>query len=194
MNCDVTNKDVEKVCLEQLKISAKAYFDGHAFHYLEVEKEKVIKDVYQGLEYQLSTWALAENLSSEKTHINIFKPMEFNIDFVSSAPRSWWQMLKRDYFPKWFVRKFPVKYKDDRHSRKVRTQVRIDGDISCNVKSAYPKLPEIYPRCGDNVIVAERPMVSLDLKNIKIEKKDGRSEVEYDASGFKNNILINFVR
>ena len=34
------------------------------------------------------------------------KPITFD-----SVPTSWWQMLKRDHAPRWFVKRFPVKSK-----------------------------------------------------------------------------------
>jgi hypothetical protein len=59
--------------------------------------------------------------------------------FVWTTPKTWWQMFKRDYFPKWLLEKYPIK--TDRHE--------------VSVKTVYPHLKTKLPSKihGDRILV-----------------------------------------
>jgi len=88
-----------EVVLTQLKETAQKVFSGYALMHLKLENWK--NDVADVLVYQLSTHILAEEVEN-RTKTICFK-----------YPKSWWQMFKQQYFPKWLLKKFPVKTKKD---------------------------------------------------------------------------------
>lgn len=49
--------------------------------------------------------------------------------YCYETPSSWWQMLKKEHFPKWFLKRYPVKY--------TKTELTI--------KTLYPKLKTRIP-------------------------------------------------
>jgi hypothetical protein len=56
----------------------------------------------KGLVVDLTAWLVRSN----EKHSTISK------DMVIKVPLNWWEMLKRDHLPRWFVRRYPVKTKD----------------------------------------------------------------------------------
>ena len=72
-----------------------------------------------------------------------------------------WQLVKKKYFPKWFIGKFPVKYKWI--FKTVFIEETINKDVKIEAWTKYPKLPMIFPKCGDVIIS------SIDVPNIHVK-------------------------
>lgn len=184
---------MKRIALEQVEWCAREHIDGHALHYMKVEE---VQDyVLDGLSYQLRTWMMAEDVSPVEEELNLFKPMTFEFGVKTSTPASWWQMLKRDYAPTWFKKKWPVKYQDESHKRKVQTWVREKLKIKFKVKAVYPKLPEIYPECGPHRMeVMERsnyltPRLPEVVKVPPPVEVKGSSEGEYTIQASPNVVI-----
>lgn len=64
-------------------------------------------------------------IPAEKTH-------ESKVELRAIFPASVWQHFKRDYLPRWFLRRFPVRY------------VEICEGYAFTQLEAYPKLPEFH--------------------------------------------------
>lgn len=62
-------------------------------------------------------------------HLQAFLASEHQDPFVYGIPKSWFQMLKQQLFPKWLLKRFPVKM--DWHE--------------LNVKTLYPRLKSKLP-------------------------------------------------
>lgn len=80
----------------------------------------VFEDALGSMVVQLRADILSEKLAEETFTISFKEPVYFFM------PTSWWQMLKRDHFPKWWLRRWPYgeKYitKHARGTRKVSVQ------------------------------------------------------------------------
>lgn len=50
------------------------------------------------------------------------------------TPKTWFQHFKNDHFPLWLLRKFPVKY----HEEKIKVVLKVGA--------VYPQLPEVFPK------------------------------------------------
>lgn len=61
---------------------------------------------------------------------------------INTVPLNWWQHLKKDHAPEWFVKKWPVKYKTETH-----------------VITGHVLYPDFDP--GDRSVVYPRPVLKL---------------------------------
>lgn len=79
------------------------------------------------------------------------------IVFETKNPSSWWQHLKRDHFPKWFVKKFPIQY------------VTITHNYTVEVKQILPEAP-IFENSFPYMMLTEIDSMSnisdIELKSI----------------------------
>lgn len=64
---------------------------------------------------------IEKTLSSERLGI-------FEKDISFEQYKSWWQFFKKQYFPRWLLKKFPVKY------------IKITKRVEVDVKAVYPRL------------------------------------------------------
>jgi hypothetical protein len=128
-----------EVVLTQLKEIAQKVLSGHALVNLRLESWK--NDVADALVYQLSTYVLAEEVENRTKTVNF------------EYPKSWWQMFKQQYFPKWLLKRFPVKTKKD---------TRL---VTFKKYATYPKAPAVaFPEGYGGKIV---------YKSFITEKKGG---------------------
>jgi len=58
---------------------------------------------------------------------------EHLVEFI--FPKDWWQHLKRDHAPEWFIKRWPVKYKDS-------------YKLVVTHWAGYPELPLYLPNTG----------------------------------------------
>lgn len=71
-----------------------------------------------------------------------------NKDIYIDIPASWWQMFKKEFAPKWFIKKYPIVY--IRHT--------------INSKTLYPMLDIKTPELTHTIVYSELPSVSLVTK------------------------------
>jgi hypothetical protein len=142
---------VTELVLSQLQVAVRQHFSGHALHHLRLEE--IPQYLTDDLVWQLSTFLVAEDLSPPPRRVGLLKPMTFEYSFVIETPRSWWQMLKRDYLPQWVRNRWPVKYRKEHQRRKTQSWVRWSGTVDYQVQAVYPKFPEVYPKCGEPIIL-----------------------------------------
>lgn len=116
----MANIEIEKkVELERLRFSVSKMLSGHT---LAMTKLDVIRDeIMNGLVYELHTEVMAEKVENRVQKVTF----EF--------PKSWWQYFKKEYFPKWLLKKFPVKSELSSKS------------VIFNRYATYPQLPLIFP-------------------------------------------------
>lgn len=158
---------IQRIALEQIQLAARHAFGGHALHHMRLEE--IPRYIADGICHQLSTWVMAEDLSPKPRRLNFFRPMDFKFLLKTSTPSSWWQHFKRDHMPEWFKKRWPVKYVDKLHRRKVSTFVRMSGTVSFSVKAAYPKFPEVHPNPGESKVFQEYPRFSASLDAYNVE-------------------------
>lgn len=65
--------------------------------------------------FKLKAYVLS-NRTEEKP--SLFR-VHGNVEFTYSEPSSWWQHLKQDLFPKWALKRFPVRMVDKKEQRRV---------------------------------------------------------------------------
>ena len=81
------------------------------------------------VEEMAKTLVLCEDLPIEPLE-------EFSTEVVFQVPSSWFQMLKKEHAPLWFLKRYPIKYDSIRRKVKVK------------MSAAYPKLPIAFPKYG----------------------------------------------
>lgn len=110
-----------EVVLTQLKETAQKVFSGHALVNLKFETWK--EETINALVYQLSTHILAEEIENRTKTVCFEHPI------------SWWQMFKQQYFPKYLLKRFPIKTEKD---------TRL---VTFKKYATYPKFPAIaFPK------------------------------------------------
>ena len=72
----------------------------------------------------------------------------YSVTFNYKVPRSWWEHLKLDKAPKWFTKKYSVKYE---HKKIKRT-------VNITRKATYPMADIVVPKNMGRVVI--RDMVS----------------------------------
>jgi hypothetical protein len=89
------------VLLEKVKVAAGHTIGAATLHdmRLSADMEPIANQLY----VTLTTSVLAQKLCEDKYEVSDQKNVE--------VPFGAWQMFKRDHMPKWFVKKFPVRYR-----------------------------------------------------------------------------------
>lgn len=143
---DITESDVitmREILLEKVKVAA-----GHTIGASTLRDMRVVTDldrVTQQLYVTLSTSVLTQKLCEDKYEVSDEKSVE--------VPYGAWQMFKRDHMPKWFVEKFPVKYR--------YIPVHFHKTIEITRRATYPKANMIIQ--GDRELMRVMgPMVIQD--------------------------------
>lgn len=84
---------IQEIVLENVQFRFKQEFDRlDLYPNLKIEH-------YMDSFTQRNIWEIKNNILGEKNKLNI------------PIPENWFQMFKRDCFPKWLLKKFPVKNK-----------------------------------------------------------------------------------
>lgn len=114
------NEIKKSVLLERLCVSTSRMVPGHT---LATTKLDVIeKSAINALVFQLRAEVMAEKLE-ERTQMVTFE-----------VPKSWWQHFKQEHFPKWLLKKFPVK---------LESYTRF---MTFEHYATYPELPLVFSK------------------------------------------------
>ena len=84
-----------EVGLGRMRFTAQEIFDGHTLHSLRFDFTP--DEILNRLVYKLSTEVLVEKVQEVEKEIKY--------------PASWWQAFKLEVLPKWFRRRFPIRWK-----------------------------------------------------------------------------------
>lgn len=112
--------ETRRINLNRIRVEAEECISGEALHNLTLSK--VEDDMSMHLWLKLRTEILAEKLQ-ETTKVMIIE-----------VPTSWWQMLKRDVFPKWFIALYPVKNRT------------IKDTVTFTRFAKFPTINRVFPR------------------------------------------------
>lgn len=85
-----------KTQLEKFRVSLAT---GISEHMMDAKVEQLLSSFRRDIVMQVSGFIWAEKRSLE-------------VDTSYTEPLNWWQMLKRDWLPEWFVVRYPVKLRD----------------------------------------------------------------------------------
>ena len=141
----VENKlDYKEVLLKKIKFGVIKYLSKDIVDSLILETSEETSDF---LSKQL-VLSLKGFILGEENKVNITKGVYFN------TPLNWWEMFKEQYFSKWLIKKFPIKF---------RTETKY---ITLNIKErfTYPKLPIEVPEFKDITVIRH-----LDIPNIMVK-------------------------
>jgi hypothetical protein len=116
-------KTYNELSLEKIPIALDEYVSREQM--LNFEIEKVADDVYDYIIYKFKGFLMGEKLREEKKNWKV------------SYPATWWQMFREQYFPKWWVAKFPIRY------------IIKKRNVTFKVYELYPKLPIVIPKYTD---------------------------------------------
>src|SRR6187431_3365644 len=89
-----TKDQVQTVILEKIRFKVAQVFTRKELNFRS-HVDGWVDHISNGFTYQLTAEVLGER---KKFPINI--------------PTSWFQMFKKEYFPKWLLKKYPVQYQD----------------------------------------------------------------------------------
>ena len=92
--------NIEKVNLIKLPITISEVLDDYVLVKCGLEFESVIEPMLRGMIYRIKTYVLAEEIDNRKK----------DVKFTYTIPASWWHHFKKSHFPKWLLKRFPVKY------------------------------------------------------------------------------------
>jgi len=94
--------NVKEVKLEKLAIAVSEYVSRNTPEEHDYRLTALAEYVGKNLLFNLRQYIWSEQLGT----------VEIN------HPRTWFEMLKRDHAPKWFIRRFPVRYKTEVYNAK----------------------------------------------------------------------------
>lgn len=100
----MSEEQFSKVVLKRIKQVAKMSFGSSVLE--EMDLRSIRDHMTDSIIFALRTSVMAETLSDREKEV------------VFEYPSSWWQWLKKDKFPQWFLKRFPVQY--TKTSEKVR--------------------------------------------------------------------------
>lgn len=113
---------LEKIVLEHMKMQLGVRMGGHALEKAEVHL--IANELNRGVDAYFTTELLGETVG-EYSKVVYFR-----------CPKSWFQMFKRQHFPAWLKRAFPIQ-------TKLREEI-----VIFTVKAVYPQLPMIKSDVG----------------------------------------------
>lgn len=91
------NPLVTQHALHRKKVAAREEVSEYVLNNARLDVEKYVMD---RLVYNLTTFVMSERLAPDV--------VEIVVDAKAEVPASWWQHLKRDHFPQWYTRRWPV--------------------------------------------------------------------------------------
>lgn len=142
------NKIEKSVLLEKLQFNVSQMVPGHT---LATTKLDIIKNnTINALVFQLRAEVMAEKLE-DRTQMITFK-----------VPKSWWQHFKQEKFPKWLLRKFPVK---------LSLCVKF---VTFKHYATYPELPLVFPKDKIGEIVYKDVVTTKEF----LETVEYRGQIE----------------
>lgn len=117
-----TTTQIESYELEMIPVMFQHKLNRHDVMLHHPEVRRYYDAMTDSVAYQFRAYVLGETQ----------KPITFD-----AFPTSWWQMLKRDHAPKWFLKRFPVKSKA----------------VTIDAKVLYPDLKISVPQKQSRVTV-----------------------------------------
>lgn len=102
-------ENIESVELVKLPIGITEILDDYMLVRHGLEMEKIFDPMISGMLYRIKTYILAEEIDNRTKTVR----------FSCKTTANWWQHFKLQLFPGWLQRKFPVKYADCTHKKKV---------------------------------------------------------------------------
>lgn len=111
--------EINSVLLEKVKIGMRECVSQYMVDSLEIEK--IEEKITNTLIYNLKAYVLSESLENRSHTVKV------------SYPDGAWQMFKESHFPKFLLRKFPVKSKE------------VERTVIFTKTAIYPKLPLAIP-------------------------------------------------
>jgi hypothetical protein len=114
---------VDQLILEKVKVDLIDYISTAQLKNFDIETLK--NSMTNAIVLKLRGFLMGEKLREERK------------DWKVSYPSSWWQMFKRQYFPKWLLKRFPVRH------------TTLKRKVVFKVYELYPKLPIAIPKYAD---------------------------------------------
>jgi len=118
------NAQYDELILEKVRIGLSEYISKEQI--LNFNIEIIGDNLTDSIIFKIRGFLMGEKLREEKRNWRV------------SYPSSWWQMLKEQYFPKWLLKKYPVKYTIKKRK------------VTFKVYEVYPKLPIAIPKYTDS--------------------------------------------
>jgi len=91
---------IEKIVLEKIKFGLRTVIPGSLRDELRISSDWDI--ISKDIVYQIQGYLLGNKVNTEEWD-----------EEVKIYPATMWEELKRDFAPRWFKRKFPVRYNKD---------------------------------------------------------------------------------
>lgn len=114
---------------------------------LEIRRDKYAftEDVAEDMVLELSGYVWAEQIEEKVEHVRFKKDVSFSI----SLPDGWWQHTRARWFPRWWLRRFPVRLRQWGETKTV-TDEKI---VRFRTMAMLPEFNYEAPRgCGVHVI------------------------------------------
>lgn len=112
----------EEIVLDLIKRYLSVYINDYAF--VSGSLEVILRDRVESLGKELTAF-----------HDLPLEPLKTVQDLATfKTPKTWFQHFKADLFPLWLLKKFPIKW----HEQKML--------VNLDVGAVYPQLPEVYPK------------------------------------------------
>lgn len=113
---------LKEFVLQVLKSETNLSFDGYALQKLSVDKFRDLCG--QRLIYKIRTLIPAEDMETATHKVTV------------EYPDGWWNAVKERYFPVFYLKYSPVRYKTKSET------------VTFTAYNLYPKFPDVYPDCG----------------------------------------------
>jgi hypothetical protein len=123
---------IKEIVLNKIKFALQEELSPSVLKSLKLEEAKMTDLISESFVWRLTGFVLAEQINRTKT-----------VEFKYKLTKNWWEMFKEQYFTKWLLNKFPVKYKE------IDKVVYVD----INDKFIYPKLPVEIPEYKDTLVI-----------------------------------------
>lgn len=94
----------ESLLIERLPVAVERAFSSSFIEDMDKMPEvglRIYEDALGDMAVQLRSYMWAEKLAEKKVTVSFKEKVHF------PTPTSWWQMLKRDSFPRWYLRRWP---------------------------------------------------------------------------------------
>lgn len=145
--------DFEELLIDRLPVAVQRAFSPaflEDMNGLPEVRLQVFEEALGDMMVELRAYLLAEKLADETITVSFKEPVHFFM------PSSWWQMLKRDHFPKWWLRRWP-------HGETYITKHAFGTrEVAVQQFAAFPmsplRMPEKYR--GDRVVRVEQARVN----------------------------------
>jgi hypothetical protein len=123
--------------------------------------EMFANEIVYRLKYELAK-------QSEITKIKKYFKQKLNqpLTIKTQRPTSVWQMFKEQYMPKWFIKKYPIKYnyafRDD------KTEIEVNLEVEVGLDVIYPKIVLHQDHYTANFRFMDRNKFTVQRKTIEV--------------------------